>query len=157
MKRATSSRSARPARRQRAALVVADAQPLGDEIVDQRIGRAGVEGDDFAVRAEIGDVADAAPIEHRQRPLEPRAHRRVIEGNQRRAFAAGGDVGGAKIVDDVDSEHGGGARAVAELAGEPSRGRCRTVWPCRPTSATLRRVDGETCAGKPRPPRHARR
>ena len=42
------------------------------EIVDQRVGRPGVEGDDLARRAEIGDVADPAPVENHQRTLECR-------------------------------------------------------------------------------------
>ena len=54
--------------------------------------------------AEIGDVADAAPIQEHQRPLQTRRERRVVERNQRRAFAARRDVGGAKIADDVDAE-----------------------------------------------------
>ena len=94
------------------------ASPRRDEqeIVDQRIGRSGVEGDDLAVRAEIGDVADPAPVEDHQRALEAGGHRRVIDRRERRAFAARRDVGRTEVRDDVDPERGRRARAVAELA-----------------------------------------
>ena len=69
-----------------------------------RVGRAGVEGDDGVV-VDIGDVADAAEIEHDQRPLAAScASARVVERRERRALAAGGDVGVAEAVDDVDAE-----------------------------------------------------
>ena len=40
-----------------------------------------------------------------------------IDRRERRALAAGGDVGRAEVADDVDAERRRGARAVAELPG----------------------------------------
>ena len=68
--------------------------------------------------AEIGDVADAAPVEQHQRLARAPRDRGVIERDQRRALAAGGDVGGAEIADHVDARARRRARAVAELAGK---------------------------------------
>ena len=65
---------------------------------------------------KIGDVADPAPVEDHQRPLEASGHRRVIDRRERRAFASGRDIGRTKVRDDVDLERRRGARAVAELA-----------------------------------------
>ena len=42
----------------------------------------------------------------------------MIDRRERRAFAAGRDIGRAEVADDVDAERSGGARAVAELARE---------------------------------------
>ncbi len=96
----------RAGRRQRA-VAVHVAEPLRlDEIVERRIGRAGVEGDDIAFAVPPGDVGDAAEIEDRRfaarpdapaaapgdrwppaaRPARRRARRR--SGNHRRLWYA---------------------------------------------------------------------
>ncbi len=120
-----------------------EAAPPGDEIIDQRIGRASVEGDDLTGLAEIGDVADPAPIEHGQRLGDRRAHRRVIEGDERRAFAPRCDVGRAEIADDIDAKRGGGARAIAELASEALARPMQHGLPVQPDQGDATPVDGE--------------
>ena len=71
--------------------------PGQEKIVDERIGRTGVEGDDLSIGAEIGDVADPAPVEEHQRALKACGHRRVIDRRERRAFASGRNVGRTKV------------------------------------------------------------
>ena len=51
------------------------AQPLQDEIVEKRAGRAGVEGD-HRLAVDIGDIADAAEVEHHHGLVERAAKAR---------------------------------------------------------------------------------
>ena len=53
----------------------------------------------------------------------------MVERRQRRALAAGGDVGAAEIGDDIDAGQARQQRAVADLPGAALAGRCRIVWP----------------------------
>ena len=105
----------KPSRRRERAAFVDLTTAAYDEIVDQRIGGAGVESDNFAVGAEIGYIADAAPVKHGQRPLGPRRLSLRDRGGPAAPLAAGCDIGGAEIIDDVDSEASRRARPVAEL------------------------------------------
>ena len=69
-------------------------------IVEQRVAGAGIAGDQGVVAVDIGDVGDAADINHDDRPLplQRLRQRAVIDRHERRALPAGGDVGGAEIV-----------------------------------------------------------
>ena len=90
---------------------------------------------------EIGDVADAAPVEEHQRPLQRRADRGVIERRQRRAFAARRDIGASGNRRRRRCRAAAAARAPSQSwRVNRACGRCSTVWPCRPTSATLARA-----------------
>ena len=63
------------------------------------------------------DVGDAAEIEHadRLRPVKHPHHGAMIDRHQRRPLPAGGDIGGAEIVDHRNAEPARQRGAVAEL------------------------------------------
>ena len=107
----------RAARRDAAAAIEAHAGPLLQPVVDQRIARPGVEGDQAAVLADPGHVGDSADIEHRDRTRNPGSDRRVHDRRQRRPLPSRGDVGGAEVGDDVDPGGLGEPRRVADLPG----------------------------------------
>ena len=73
-----------------------------------------------SLAVDEGDVGDAADIEHARpdaaRPA--RAPGAMEHRHQRRALPAGGDIGGAEIVDHRDAEPCGERRAVADLDGQ---------------------------------------
>jgi hypothetical protein len=79
--------------------------PQPHEIVEQCIARSGVASDQI-VAVNVGDVGDAADIEDRDRRLEPEPPRQraMIHRRERRAFSAGGDVGGAEVIDNWNAE-----------------------------------------------------
>ncbi len=89
------------------------------EIVEQRVARAGIAGDQRIVAVDIGDVGNAADIDHDHRPLalQRLGQRAVIDRNEGRALPAGGDVGGAEIMHDRDMDGLGERRGVADLHG----------------------------------------
>jgi len=86
-------------------------------VVDHGAGRAGVEGGDGVV-LDDGDVADAAQVQHRQRPRQVLGQSGVVQRREGRALAAGGDIGGAEIVDAGDAQRRRQPGAVAQLPGE---------------------------------------
>ena len=100
-------------------------------VVDQRVARPGVEGEDVVRSvADPGHVADAAKVQHRERLRQPGGERGVIERRERRPLPAGRDVGAAEVADDVDPGQPREQRAVADLPGAAlARGRCRIVCP----------------------------
>ena len=71
------------------------------------------------IPADPGHIGDAAEIEHRERLWQRRGESGVEQRRQRRALAAGGDIGRAKIGDDVDPEPARQPSAVAQLPGAP--------------------------------------
>ncbi len=87
------------------------------EIVEQRVAGPGIAGDQGIGAVDIGDVGDAADIDHDDRPLalQRLRQRAVIDRHERRALPAGGDVGGAEIMHDRDMDGLGQRRGVADL------------------------------------------
>ena len=98
--------------------------PQAHEVVDQRIAGAGVEGDELDVAVDEGDVGDAAEIEHadRMRTLELADQGPMEHRHDRGALPAGGDIGGAEVIDHGDPEPGGERRPVADLDREAAVG-----------------------------------
>ena len=91
-------------------------------VVEHRIARPGVESQDLGrALADPGDIADPAEVEHRERLRQRRGQRGVIERRQRRAFAAGGDVGAAEIGDHIATGQPRQQRPVADLPGPALR------------------------------------
>ena len=86
--------------------------------IHQRAGRAGVEADDAPMRAQHGDVGDAAQVQHHMGFAGLAQHHRMQRRHQRCALAAGGDVGAAEVGHGVDTGVGGDHRGVAQLQGE---------------------------------------
>ena len=108
------------ARRRRASVVVLRLPgPQADEIVDQRIAGSGVEGDEIGIAVDEGDVGDAAEIEHGDgmRALEQADQRAMEHRHDRRALPAGGDIGGAEVIDHRESR--AGRRAPARCRAGP--------------------------------------
>ena len=86
------------------------------EIVEQRVAGPGVAGNQ-GIAVDIGDVGDAADIEHDDRPfaLQRLRERAVIDRHERRALPAGGDVGGAEIVHDRNMDRPRQRSGIADL------------------------------------------
>ena len=104
--------------RRHAALAVEQlAHGAEHEIVQQRIAGPGIAGDQGIGAVDIGDVGDAADIDHDDRPVafQRLRQRAMIDRHEWRALAAGGDVGGAEIMHDGDMNGLGQRRAVADL------------------------------------------
>src|SRR5207253_7073654 len=67
-------------------------------IVDQRVPRPGVEGEDrLGVVPDPGDVADAAEVEDRDRLRHLGGERGVVERREWRSLTAGGNGAAAEI------------------------------------------------------------
>ena len=158
--------------RPRAVLVARRAGARAHEIVDQRVGRAGVAGDRIVLAVDEGDVGDAAEIEHRDRmrPVERARQRAMKHRHQRRALPAGRHIGGAEVVDHRNAESRAPARrrrrsgpsacpsAGAARSGRGSR-RHRSMSRSIPLAARnafdrARRAAPSTCASASRD--HAR-
>ena len=91
-------------------------------VVDEGVARPGVERDQRAVTPDPGDVADAADVDDRHRPLgQPGGKRAMIDGRQRRTLAAGRRIGSAQVVDDVDADARSESRPVANLDRQHAR------------------------------------
>ena len=117
--------------------------------------------------ADPGHVADAAEVEDRQRLRQIGGQGGMVERHQRRALAAGGDIGAAEIGDDIDPDEPRQQGAVADLPGaalvravqdrmavkadQVERGRRMLL---RGTARRLRHAAG---SARPRPRRPARR
>ena len=93
-------------------------------IVEQRVARAGVAGDQGVGAIDIGDVGNAADIDHDHRPfpIQGLGQRAVIDRYEWRALPAGGDVGRAEIMHDRDMYRLGERAGVADLHGHSLRG-----------------------------------
>ncbi len=104
--RATNSSSTRPLRRLLAVAIEPLSRARAHEVVDQRIAGPDVAGDRLALAVDIGDVGDAADIEHgdRMRPVEPVDQRAVKDRHERRALPARRHVGGAEIEHDRNAQ-----------------------------------------------------
>ena len=89
------------------------------EIVEQRIARPGVAGDQGIGAVDIGDVGNAADIDHGDRSLalQRLGQRAMIDRHERRTLSAGSDVGGAEIMHDRDVDRLGQRRGIADLHG----------------------------------------
>ena len=101
------------------------------EIVDQRIARTGIAGDRIAA-IDKSDIGDAANIEHgdRMRPLEIARQRLMEHRHQRRALPAGGDIGGAEIIEPRSCSSRRASAAPSPICTvSRAAGLCSTVWP----------------------------
>ena len=88
-------------------------------IVEQRVAGPGIAGDQGIGAVDIGDVGDAADIDHHDRPfaLQRLRQRAMIDRHKRRALPAGGDIGGAEIMHDRDMDGLGQRCGIADLHG----------------------------------------
>ena len=93
------------------------AEPLRGKhpVIDERVGRAGIECDHLIVGAKEGDISHAAEIENSDRPAKRRGERTVIDGKQRRPLPARRDVRRSKVGNHRDAERTGEHGAVADL------------------------------------------
>jgi chloramphenicol-sensitive protein RarD len=107
-----------------AVLIMGRAATGAHQVVDGRIGGAGVEGQAGArrlgrgmARIDPGEVADAAKVEegHRHGGPDVACAGEVEEGGQRCPLPAHGHVGGAEIPDHGQAQHLCQKRAVARL------------------------------------------
>jgi len=105
------------ARRQPAVGVEGQGAPAQHEVVQQRGGRAGIEGDHL-VLVDEGDVTDTAQIEHHHRLGKVSRQGAMIERREGRALTAGRHVGSPEPADRVDPQPLSDARGIAQLAGE---------------------------------------
>ena len=101
-------------------LIHGGAPPPGHPIIQQGIGRTGIEGKQCAGRlgpalADPGHVRDAAQIEHRQRFFETAGERPVIERRKRRPLSAVRHVVAAEIIHHIDAGKPGQPLSIAEL------------------------------------------
>ena len=111
--------------RRGSARVTCGALPRQHPIVDQRIARTGVEGQQsttrcpgVGLRADPGNVGDAADVQDGQRPRQMSRKSGVEDRDEWGAFAAGRDVGAAKIADHVDLCPLREQLAIADLPGK---------------------------------------
>lgn len=118
---------------ERAVFVVAFGGVGADPIVDEGVGRAGIEAAP-CVFMEPCEVADAAQVQDAQ-AFVVRAAGAVVAGRKRCALAASGYVCASEIVDDGAACERGEAGGVAGLPG-PFLVRFVGVWPWKPMRAT---------------------
>ncbi len=107
-----------------AVLVEAAVVELLHEQVDEDVGGAGIEGEDVgggAGRGQCGDVGDAAEVEQHAILCRVAEEAEVEHGDQRRALASGGEIGGAEVADDGDAQAFGEQRGLADLRGAADR------------------------------------
>ena len=92
--------------------------------VEQAVGRAGVEAGDRAVPVDDRDVGDAAEVQHHALAAGGAEQGPVEQGGQRRALAAGRDIGAAEVADRADAgalRDQGGAAQLDGLGARPGR------------------------------------
>ncbi len=91
------------------------------EIVEQRIARTGVAGDQPVGAIDIGDVGDAADIDHGDRSVAAQRlrQRAMVDRHEGSALPAGGDVSSAKIVHHRNMDGAGQRQRVADLHRQP--------------------------------------
>ena len=107
-------------------VVIALSETLLTQVVNQRIGGPGVEGEESAVRlrsvgerVEPGDVADTAQVEESKGfcSADMSSERPMVERRQRRALAAKFHIRRAEIPDDQQPGVRSQCRAIAKLMG----------------------------------------
>ena len=155
--RATASSSTLPAAAARPSSSLRLPGPQPHEVVDQRIAGAGVEGDEIGVAVDEGHVGDAAEIEHadRMRTLE-QAHQGAMEDrHDRGALPAGGDIGGAEVIDHGNPQPGGERRPIAELDREAAFGPVQNGLAVETDHARSNSAPSRWRPGTLPPPRHA--
>ena len=109
-------------------------------------------------RSDPGDIGDPADIDESDgTDLEARCQRAVIDGNQRRALPAGGDIVGTQIIDDGDAEPPRQERAVAELNGEPVLRAVEDGLSVKADKIDVGLDDADVTAESSRPRGHANR
>ena len=94
----------------------ADAAPTQQKVVDQGVGRPRIESDDLAGSPKIRDVANAAPIEHRERPRRLSRNCGVIERRKQKYEARLAQAFDGEFRREIDGhtqsfEHVGGSAA----------------------------------------------
>ena len=116
----------RPLRGERAACVMGQAKAGAHQVVQRRIGRAGVEGQKRAgasgpgaARVDPGQVADTTKVQEGDGfgRADVAGQREVVERGQRRALPAHRHVGAAEIPDGRQAQKLRQDRAVAALVG----------------------------------------
>ena len=137
-----------PPRRHGAAFVEAPRavrQPC-DERVDDDVSRSRVKGGDVVARPALRKerhVPDSADVLDRASPRAVAEDDPVAEGHERRAFAAGGEVGAAEIGDDGHAKRLRDPRRVDELQRRALGGEVRD-------RLSVRRDRGDRVALEPR-------
>ena len=86
-------------------------------VVEEAVGRAGVEAGYAAFGWEQCHVGDAAEVDDHTVLGRIGQQRLVDQRGQRRALAAGGQVGPAQVGDHVDAGRGGDPGRVTDLQG----------------------------------------
>ena len=88
-------------------------------IVEQRVAGPGIAGDQGIGAIDVGDIGDAADINHYHRAfaLKRLGERAVIDGYEGCALPAGSDIGGAEIMHDRDMDGLGECSCIADLHG----------------------------------------
>ncbi len=109
------------ARGERAIGIVGPAEATLHEIVEYGARRTGIEGYD-RVAIDIGDIPDAAEVEHHHRLLELLRQGTMIQRCEGSALAAGRNIGVTEAVDRRDAERIGHRLPVHELPGEAAFG-----------------------------------
>ena len=147
---------ARPAAAAGAVPVVGHAVPLGHEVVEERVAGARVEGERVARGGQEGQVADAAEVEHDGGPRQDgrgRARARWKAGTSGAPCPARRDVRRPEVRHDVDpAALSEAARRRRSAPSGRRSGRCRTVWPWKPTDLQPARPPRD---GRPTKPRTA--
>jgi len=110
-----------------AVAVVGLREELLGESIDDHVAGAGVERDDFCLARACGDggeVADAADVLEDAGAARVREEDVVEKGNEGRALASGGHVGGAEVGDDRKAGGGCDEGGLAELPGAGDAAAC---------------------------------
>ena len=97
---------------------------LKHQIVNERIARSGVASDRLGSIIDIADVRHSADIQQSNLSAQSARHNQSAMEcrNDGGALASGRDVGGAKIIGDVDAEPRRQRLAVSDLNGQPLLG-----------------------------------
>src|SRR5215213_7990412 len=85
-------------------------------VIDESIAGAGIKGENFLFLTHKGDIGNPADVKKRQGTDRDRCgESAMINRNERCAFSAGGDIGGAEIADDGHTKFTRKQRAIAKL------------------------------------------
>ncbi len=98
-----------------AAVVIGLAGVPPAPVIQQRVAGAAIEPDRRAVRAQCGQVAHAAEVEHGDGLAGAAEHGTVERRHQRRALTSCGDIAAAQVGDHVDAAQFGQQRRAVQL------------------------------------------
>ena len=95
---------------------------LARPIIQRPIGRPGIKGQHLPIRPKPRHVAYPAQVQNGER-LRQRGGQRAVEyRHQRRALAAGGDIGAAEIIGNTHARAARQQSGIADLPGEGGAG-----------------------------------